>query len=96
MYGFLDVEESYCFENKCTVKYGEWEMYAFYPEWMSKIHRKYKTAKALLTWQRSSSFLYCFDLFGSLLSWGVYLILIKLMFMSRTGQFTHLCVLFII
>lgn len=36
MYGFLDVEEGYCFENKCTVKYGKWDTYAIYPEWKSQ------------------------------------------------------------
>lgn len=90
MYGFLDVEEGYGFENQCSVKYGEWDICIhFNPNESPKLVESLR----LLTLQTEKLvFLYCFDLFSSLMSckiffWGIYLILIKPMFISKMVLF---------
>ena len=67
-----------------------WWMRYMYILSQMKVHLFNKCkSERLLTWQKSKSFfLYCFDCFVSLMSWkifwGIYLILIKHMFISTS------------
>lgn len=92
--GFRCGRRQWFWESVHCIIWWMTDMYTFYPEWKSKTHRKYKIVRLYRhDRQKSSSFcivLTCLDLLWVARSFlGIYLILIKLMFISKTGEFVY-------